>query len=100
MLLGDVEGARAAFRKAIQSDAAYAPAHLENGLLLVQRQDIAEGVRELERYIAAVDATDPDAGVPQVQALIDQLQRSTTTGRTASEADEERTTVSQREGEV
>lgn len=76
MTLNDIESAHAAFRKAIAADAAYAPAHLEVGLLLVQRQDISEGVRELERYLDLVDANDPDAGASQVRALVDQLKRS------------------------
>lgn len=80
MALGDLDSARDAFRKALQADANYAPAHLENGLLLVQRQDLSEGIRELERYLKLVDPEQPDAGVSEVRALVSQLQRSVESG--------------------
>lgn len=83
MLLNDPDGAQASFRKATQADPNYAPAHLETGLLLIQRQDLSEGIRELDRYLKLVDQNDPDAGASQVKALIEQLQRSVDSGRTA-----------------
>lgn len=86
MMLNDPEGALSAFRKAVQADSGYAPAHLEIGLLLIQRQDISEGIRELERYLKLVDEKDPDAGASQVKALVDQLKRSVQSGRTTDRA--------------
>jgi hypothetical protein len=43
-------------------------------------------VRELERYLDSVDANDPDAGVPQVRALVEQLKRSADASKTATQA--------------
>jgi len=86
MMLNDPEGAQAAFRKATQADPSYAPAHLEVGLVLIQRQDISEGLRELERYLKLVDENDADAGVSQVKALAEQLRRSVDAGKTAERA--------------
>lgn len=87
MMLGDIDGARDSFRKATQADPNYAPAHLEMGLVLVQRQDIQEGIRELERYLNLVDREDPESGTSEVQALIDQLRSSVDSGRTAERAE-------------
>jgi tetratricopeptide (TPR) repeat protein len=86
-LISDFDAAKAAFRKAAQADSSYAPAHLEMGLVLIQGQDIPEGIRELERYLRLIDETDPDAGAPQVKALVEQLRRSVDTGRTAEGPD-------------
>ncbi|MCC6155785.1 MAG: tetratricopeptide repeat protein [Candidatus Hydrogenedentes bacterium] len=86
MMLNDIESAHAAFRKALAADASYAPAHLEVGLLLIQRQDISEGVRELQRYLDLVDENDPDAGVSQVRALVEQLKRSADASKAATQA--------------
>lgn len=83
LMLNDPDGAEASFRKATQADPSYAPAHLETGLLRIQRQDISEGIRELDRYLKLIDANDPDAGASQVKALVDQLRRSVDSGRTA-----------------
>lgn len=91
MLLGEVDNASDAFRKAGQADPNYAPTHLENGLLLVRRQDFAEGIRELERYLKLVDTEETDAGVAQVRALVDQLKRSVEAPRQAQS--EERDTA-------
>lgn len=74
--LGDMSTAMDAFRAAGKCDPNYPPVHLENGLLQVQRGNLSEGVRELQRYIDLVDADDPDAGVSAVQGLIDQLKQS------------------------
>lgn len=81
--------AQDAFRAAVQADSDYAPAHLETGLLYVRRNMMPEGIRALERYVETIDPTLPDARVEEVQALIDQLQRSvqeTAPGRTARRA--------------
>jgi tetratricopeptide (TPR) repeat protein len=86
MMLNDPEGALSAFRKAVQADSGYAPAHLEIGLVLIQRQDLSEGIRELERYLKLIDEKDPDAGASQVKALVDQLKRSVQSGRTMDRA--------------
>ncbi|MBX7254885.1 MAG: tetratricopeptide repeat protein [Candidatus Hydrogenedentes bacterium] len=73
---GDPDGAMDAFRKAIQQDPNYAPAHLETGLLLVQRRAIAEGIRELESYLSSADPNDAESGAREIQALVDQLKQS------------------------
>ncbi len=97
MLQGDVDSARDAFRKATQADPNYAPGHLETGLLLIQRQDIQEGVRELERYLNLVDETDPDAGAAEVKALIEQLRRSVDAGGGNASEDSATTAAGERD---
>ncbi|MFA6243545.1 MAG: tetratricopeptide repeat protein [Candidatus Hydrogenedentales bacterium] len=79
--VGDPDGATESFRKAIQLDPNYGPAHLENGLLLIQRRAIAEGVRELETYLASVDPEDPESGAKEVEALVGQLKQSAAQSR-------------------
>lgn len=76
---GDANGAAEAFRKAIQQDPGYAPAHLENGLLLIQRRAISEGIRELEAYLASADPGDMESGAREIQALVEQLKQSAQT---------------------
>jgi tetratricopeptide (TPR) repeat protein len=73
---GDVSRAREAFRSAIKADPAYAPAYLERGLLAVRRDQVAEGVGDLERYLKLADPDDPVARAKDVAALLEQLQRS------------------------
>lgn len=65
------------FKKAIQADPNYAPAHLENGLLYVKRQVLTEGIRELERYIQLASVSIQEAGrITEIQALVDQLKQA------------------------
>lgn len=75
----DAAGASDAFRKAIQADPDYAPAHLEMGLLQIEQGNLSEGIRELERYLNLVDAADPEAGADKIRSLIEQLRQSTQT---------------------
>jgi tetratricopeptide (TPR) repeat protein len=75
--IADVSGASDAFRKAIQSDPDYAPAHLEMGLLQIEQGNLSEGIRELDRYLSLVDASDPESGADKIQSLIEQLRQST-----------------------
>lgn len=74
--LADVDSAMEAFRTAGKCDPNYPPVHLENGLLQVQRGNLSEGIRELQRYLDLVDTDDPGAGVSEVQGLVDQLKQS------------------------
>jgi len=77
MANGAPSDAQAEFRQALQSDGAYAPAYLENGLAYVQRQSFVEAVRSLERYVNYVDPELPGARVEQIQTLIEQLRQTT-----------------------
>jgi tetratricopeptide (TPR) repeat protein len=45
---GDIEGARAAYGRALEEDLAFYPAHLNLGLLALQLGDTATGVSELQ----------------------------------------------------
>jgi tetratricopeptide (TPR) repeat protein len=74
--LGEIGTAQDALRAAGKCDPDYAPLHLENGLLQVQRGNLPEGIRELERYLALVDVEDPASGAAEVRGLIDQLKQS------------------------
>lgn len=84
MMEEEYDEARDLFRRAIQVDPDYAPARLENGLLLVQRRAFSEGIRELERYVELIDPETPGAQVDAVSALIEQLKQSGAAGRQAS----------------
>lgn len=84
--LGDTETAMDAFRAAGKCDPNYPPVHLENGLLQVQRGNISEGVRELQRYLDLVDPEDPGVGASAVQGLIEQLKQSGQSETTATSA--------------
>lgn len=74
--LGEMDTALDAFRKAGQCDPNYAPVHLENGLVQVQRNNLPEGIRELQRYLDLVNPDDPNSGAEQVRGLIEQLKQS------------------------
>ncbi len=86
MMEEEYDEARDLFRRAIQADPDYAPARLENGLLLVQRRAFSEGIRELERYVELIDPDTPGAQVEAVSALIEQLRETGAAGRQASAA--------------
>ncbi|MFP4191597.1 MAG: tetratricopeptide repeat protein [Candidatus Hydrogenedentota bacterium] len=86
MIEEEYDEARELFRRAIQIDSEYAPARLENGLLLVQRRAFSEGIRELERYVELIDPETPGAQVDDVNALIEQLKQSGAAARRASAA--------------
>jgi len=74
--LGETGTAIDALRAAGKCDPNYPPVHLENGLLQVQRGNMPEGIRELQRYLDLVDAEDPASGAAEVRGLIDQLKQS------------------------
>jgi len=92
VLAGEDNPAREAFRQAIQTDANYAPAYLESGLLCVKQQAFTEGIQELEKYVSLCPADAPGTRVEEVNMLLDQLRQAsgrakagdaaTTTGRT------------------
>lgn len=51
LLENNLNEAQQEFRSALQADPEYPAAHLENGLMLVSRGLLGEGLRELERYL-------------------------------------------------
>ena len=72
----DMTGAREAFRRAIQVDSGYAPAHLENGLLYIKRAQYVDGIRALESYLKLVDPALPDARTNEIRNLIQQIRQT------------------------
>ncbi|MCP4645097.1 MAG: tetratricopeptide repeat protein [bacterium] len=80
VLEGNDAEAREAFRRAIGRDPSYAPARLENGLWYIRNAVTAEGIRELEQYLALVDENDPNARALEVGALVSQLRQSMSPG--------------------
>ncbi len=69
--------AEQAYRRAVQADANYPGAHLELGLIMVSRNVVADGVRELERYLE-LTAANP-AGAPrrnEIELLVNQLKQT------------------------
>jgi len=78
--LGQDNSAREAYQRAMAADPAYAPAHLEAGLLSIKQQRFAEGVAELDKYLTLLG---PDAQRPEfegVRTLVSQLKQATGAG--------------------
>lgn len=75
-LQGAEADAQEQFRTAIQTDESYPAAHLEQGLMYVRRGVLAEGIRELERYIELADSTIPGGKIAEVELLVKQLKQS------------------------
>ncbi len=67
--------AQSTFKQAIQTNANYAPAHLENGLLYVKRGITDEGIAALQKYLELAGDT-VAGGVPEVRLLLSQLQHT------------------------
>lgn len=74
--MDDMTGAREAFRRAIQVDSGYAPAHLENGLLYIKRAQYVDGIRALESYLKLIDPALPDARTNEIRNLIRQIRQT------------------------
>jgi len=83
---GRAEEAQAAFRQAIQANPAFAPAHLENGLVFVKREVFGEAVKELEEYLRLANPDIQGTRTAQVQALADQLKQSLGSGNESGAA--------------
>lgn len=79
----DIE-AQQTFRQAIQTNEAYAPAHLENGVLYVKRGLTEEGIESLKKYLELAGDT-VSGGVPEVRLLLTQLEQ-TAAGANVAEA--------------
>ena len=75
-LSGDDGAAQEAFRRAIQADASYAAAHLENGLLYMRREMFTEGLRELERYLELADPDAEGSHTAEVDIVVRQLRQT------------------------
>jgi tetratricopeptide (TPR) repeat protein len=74
--LGEEDKAAEYFEKAIKSDSAYAPAHLENGLLLVRREEVSEGVRELEQYLELIEPSQQGTKSEEVKTMVEHLKKT------------------------
>jgi tetratricopeptide (TPR) repeat protein len=80
----NVNDARDAFDRALRADPTYAPARLEMGLLYVRRGQTPQGIQELQEYLRLVNPELPDTRIAEVEALIEQLQKTVpTAGRGA-----------------
>ena len=73
---GRVREAQNAFRRAIDADPSYAPAHLENGLAFLGREVFTEALQEFEAYLRIVAGGGPDTRSAEVQVLVDQLRQT------------------------
>lgn len=73
---GEDVAARDAFRKAIQADTKYAPAHLEFGLYFLETGNPAEAVGRFERYLELTDPASKDTRAEEVRTLLTQLKES------------------------
>lgn len=76
-LNGDESGALNAFRRAIDSDPAYAGAYLERGLLYVRNEDLGNGLRDLERYLQLVGSNVQGTRAADIRELTEQLRQAT-----------------------
>jgi len=74
---GDQGAAQQAFQNAIKTDPNYANAHLENGLVYIGRGIIAEGLRELSRYLELTGADTTGTRATEIEVLVEQLKQST-----------------------
>ncbi len=83
---GDEAGAVNAFRRAIDSDPAYAGAYLERGLLHVKNEDLGNGLRDLERYLQLVGSNVQGTRAADIRALTEQLRQATQGGGTSRAA--------------
>ncbi len=74
---GTLAEAEQSYRRAIQTDANYPGAHLEMGLMLVGRNAVADGVRELQRYLElTADKADGTPRRNEVELLVNQLKQA------------------------
>ena len=78
---GEDVAARDAFRKAIQADTKYAPAHLEFGLYFLETGNPAEAVGRFERYLELTDPASKDTRAEEVRTLLTQLKESLKSSR-------------------
>ena len=74
---GSMTEAEQSYRRAVQADANFAGAHLELGLMLVGRNAVPEGIRELDRYLeltAEKPQTAPRRN--EIELLVNQLKQT------------------------
>ena len=73
---GQFNEAQDSFRMAIQADAMYPAAYLEQGLLLVQREAIPDGIRQLERYLELSSEEGGGGRRNEIELLVTQLRQT------------------------
>jgi len=73
---GDPEGALIQFDTAIRTDPNYASAYLERALIHIQRDDIAPGLADLEKYLKTAGEGAPGSRIAEVRALAEQLRQA------------------------
>ncbi len=76
LLENNINEAQQAFRNALQADPQYPAAHLENGLMLVGRGMMTEGLRELERYLELAGDDDVQGRRAEIELLVTQLRQT------------------------
>ncbi len=92
LLENNINEAQQAFRNALQADPQYPAAHLENGLILVGRGMMTEGLRELERYLELAGDDDVQGRRAEIELLVAQLRQTAgTDARGAAQAATART---------
>ncbi len=80
---GSYEDAIESFRNAVRTDPRYAPAHLELGLQYISRGNLAEGLRELERYLELAGGA-PEQRINEIELLVNQLKQTLDQGGAAA----------------
>ena len=81
---GANDAAQNAFRQAIQQNANYAPAYLENGLMYVKKGQLEPALAELEQYLALIGTATTSAQAQQIRELVTQLRQATGTPASAT----------------
>jgi len=76
LLTNDSIAALQAFRNAVQKEPGYPAAHLELGLLSVNRGGMAEGLTELKRYLELLGPNKENTRAEEVQLLVNQIQQT------------------------
>jgi len=79
----DIGRALQAFQTAIRIDPRFAGAYLERGLLEIQREELAEGIRDLETYLELVGDQREGTRYGEVAALVEQLREASEEGSRA-----------------
>lgn len=73
---GEVNLAEEAYRRALSITGDYPAAHLELGLLLINRGAIDEGIRELEQYMELAAKNPSQYHVNEIEVLVTQIKQT------------------------
>jgi tetratricopeptide (TPR) repeat protein/RNA polymerase subunit RPABC4/transcription elongation factor Spt4 len=70
---GDLITAQDRFKRALRSNPNFAPAHLETGLVYIQRGMFTEAVNALTKYLELVGQSSSSPKISQIETLVQQL---------------------------